>query len=465
MSILIAIFVAIGFVLLVLPGIYLAGRILRRDPGSDDRGDSRFRRAQRSRRLVSGRWWATFGRLILAASSPLILSVVLGVLNLASLLNVSSVSVYLTVNAFISAIGSILYVPVHGGGRDRHLHRSARPQGGHRPRPARRTADRPRWFPARLRPPAAAAPTGSEAKRTAMGSAGPSPPGRPPSRPPSFDEPSPPDPPTIGGWPRNQPSLPRAPQAAARGGPRRATRTRRLALRTDRPRRQARTGAEHAPMRRSASLAPAVRTSACGLRPRTTADRRPPLADPNFWRTVVLVVEHSAEGALGLVLNRPSETTSARRCPELGGMIPPETDVLVGGPVQQSVGDRARRVRGSQRRGDCSRSMTSASSGRSPPRSTPTRRSGGTRVRRPRRLGPRAAGRRARARRLDPRAGARPTTRSLPAPRELWPSVLTRKGGSYALIATDAGGPLASTRTRGVPTWPDKPPITTARAS
>ena len=32
------------------------------------------------------------------------------------------------------------------------------------------------------------------------------------------------------------------------------------------------------------------------------------LEDPNFERTVVLLVQHTAEGALGLVLNRPSDT-------------------------------------------------------------------------------------------------------------------------------------------------------------
>jgi putative transcriptional regulator len=37
----------------------------------------------------------------------------------------------------------------------------------------------------------------------------------------------------------------------------------------------------------------------------------PQLADPNFARTVVLLCEHSAEGAFGLVLNRPSDTTAA----------------------------------------------------------------------------------------------------------------------------------------------------------
>ena len=43
----------------------------------------------------------------------------------------------------------------------------------------------------------------------------------------------------------------------------------------------------------------------------------PALQDPNFWRTVVLVVEHTEEGALGLVLNRPSETTVGDAVPQL----------------------------------------------------------------------------------------------------------------------------------------------------
>ena len=31
------------------------------------------------------------------------------------------------------------------------------------------------------------------------------------------------------------------------------------------------------------------------------------LPDPNFAQTVVLVVEHDSNGALGIVLNRPSQ--------------------------------------------------------------------------------------------------------------------------------------------------------------
>ncbi len=35
----------------------------------------------------------------------------------------------------------------------------------------------------------------------------------------------------------------------------------------------------------------------------------PKLRDPNFFKTVVLMVQHNDEGALGLVLNRPLEAT------------------------------------------------------------------------------------------------------------------------------------------------------------
>ncbi len=62
----------------------------------------------------------------------------------------------------------------------------------------------------------------------------------------------------------------------------------------------------------------------------------PTLLDPNFWRTVVLVVEHTAEGALGLVLNRPSETAAAEAVPELEHTVDPDEPLLIGGPVQPS---------------------------------------------------------------------------------------------------------------------------------
>jgi putative transcriptional regulator len=60
----------------------------------------------------------------------------------------------------------------------------------------------------------------------------------------------------------------------------------------------------------------------------------PGLLDPNFRRTVVLLLEHSAEGALGLVLNRPSELLAGEAVPELGPLVNGDDAVYVGGPVQ-----------------------------------------------------------------------------------------------------------------------------------
>jgi putative transcriptional regulator len=63
----------------------------------------------------------------------------------------------------------------------------------------------------------------------------------------------------------------------------------------------------------------------------------PTLLDPNFWRTVVLVVEHSDEGALGLVLNRPSETVVSDAVPELEDLIDGDELLYIGGPVQPAA--------------------------------------------------------------------------------------------------------------------------------
>jgi putative transcriptional regulator len=62
----------------------------------------------------------------------------------------------------------------------------------------------------------------------------------------------------------------------------------------------------------------------------------PGLMDPNFWRTVVLIVDHSHEGALGLVLNRPSEATVAETVPELDELLDGDQRVFLGGPVAPS---------------------------------------------------------------------------------------------------------------------------------
>jgi putative transcriptional regulator len=61
----------------------------------------------------------------------------------------------------------------------------------------------------------------------------------------------------------------------------------------------------------------------------------PQLADPNFTRSVVLLCQHDADGAFGLVLNRPI-TTTARIVSqgEVDTATEQEVDVWIGGPVE-----------------------------------------------------------------------------------------------------------------------------------
>jgi putative transcriptional regulator len=57
-----------------------------------------------------------------------------------------------------------------------------------------------------------------------------------------------------------------------------------------------------------------------------------------FRRSVVLVLEHSDEGAMGVVLNRESETRVVEAVPALASVAEPEALVCIGGPVSpQSV--------------------------------------------------------------------------------------------------------------------------------
>ena len=59
----------------------------------------------------------------------------------------------------------------------------------------------------------------------------------------------------------------------------------------------------------------------------------PTLYDPNFVRSVVLVLEHGEEGALGVVLNRPSETAVGESLPGWNPLASDPGVVFVGGPV------------------------------------------------------------------------------------------------------------------------------------
>jgi putative transcriptional regulator len=63
----------------------------------------------------------------------------------------------------------------------------------------------------------------------------------------------------------------------------------------------------------------------------------PALGDPNFDRTVVLILEHTDEGAVGLVLNRPSDTEVREPLPEWDDLTADPSVIFVGGPVEQKA--------------------------------------------------------------------------------------------------------------------------------
>jgi putative transcriptional regulator len=66
----------------------------------------------------------------------------------------------------------------------------------------------------------------------------------------------------------------------------------------------------------------------------------PLLLDPNFLHTVVLLIEHNENGAMGVVLNRPIPIPVGQVCSE-GGMEyngDPDAVAYCGGPVEPARG-------------------------------------------------------------------------------------------------------------------------------
>src|SRR5919199_5081932 len=60
----------------------------------------------------------------------------------------------------------------------------------------------------------------------------------------------------------------------------------------------------------------------------------PALVDPNFRRTVILIAHHDEDGAMGLVLTRPSDVRVVDAVPALEAIVAEGDVVAVGGPVQ-----------------------------------------------------------------------------------------------------------------------------------
>jgi putative transcriptional regulator len=63
----------------------------------------------------------------------------------------------------------------------------------------------------------------------------------------------------------------------------------------------------------------------------------PRLIDPNFFHTVILLVSYSPEGAVGLIINRPTDASLKKALPDVEGIEKITKPVYFGGPVGMDV--------------------------------------------------------------------------------------------------------------------------------
>jgi putative transcriptional regulator len=61
----------------------------------------------------------------------------------------------------------------------------------------------------------------------------------------------------------------------------------------------------------------------------------PPLGDENFDRSVIYMLDHNTEGAVGVVLNRPSPELEVEGLEEWGSVLSPPQTIFSGGPVER----------------------------------------------------------------------------------------------------------------------------------
>ena len=61
------------------------------------------------------------------------------------------------------------------------------------------------------------------------------------------------------------------------------------------------------------------------------------MVDPNFFRTVVLLLEHGSQGSLGLVLNRPTAMPLRAPLPRWSAFASAPAEFFRGGPVDPSA--------------------------------------------------------------------------------------------------------------------------------
>ncbi|MCA1823147.1 MAG: YqgE/AlgH family protein [Mycobacteriales bacterium] len=75
----------------------------------------------------------------------------------------------------------------------------------------------------------------------------------------------------------------------------------------------------------------------------------PTLEDPNFRRAVVFVLDHNDDGAVGVILNRPSDTPLVEVLPDWGDVVALPDVAFMGGPVSPQAAICLGRVRRARR--------------------------------------------------------------------------------------------------------------------
>jgi putative transcriptional regulator len=62
----------------------------------------------------------------------------------------------------------------------------------------------------------------------------------------------------------------------------------------------------------------------------------PAVEDPNFWRRVILVLDHGVQGALGVVIDRPGGVAVDQLLPQWHEVATPPAELFTGGPVSRN---------------------------------------------------------------------------------------------------------------------------------
>ncbi len=77
-----------------------------------------------------------------------------------------------------------------------------------------------------------------------------------------------------------------------------------------------------------------VRGTPPGLHSGVFVVAREQMHDPRFRQTVVLITQHGRQGALGLIINRPSSLTLTQALPDLSALRSSSERLYLGGPVE-----------------------------------------------------------------------------------------------------------------------------------